>query len=125
MYYFFRERRSLSRVQVLMRRMQDEIDALAASRSLDSNSSNNGILTSLLNEMDGVQDSRGVVVVGATNRPQVIVRSHPFDKVNVGLICDQDSAMMRPGRLDRLIYIGPPSHEDRIEIIGIKMKGMA
>ena len=33
--------------------------------------------------------------------------------------------MMRPGRLDRLIYVGPPSREDRVEILGIKMKGMA
>ena len=56
--------------------LQDEIDALAVSRSSTSSSdggSNEGVLTSLLNEMDGVQESFGVTVVAATNRPEVIV----------------------------------------------------
>lgn len=55
---------------------QDEIDALAASRSADTDSgagSHEGVLTSLLNEMDGVQELLGVTVVAATNRPDVIV----------------------------------------------------
>lgn len=61
---------------------QDEIDALATSRaSGDSDSgagSHEGVLTSLLNEMDGVQELLGVTVVAATNRPDVIVRSLHF-----------------------------------------------
>jgi AAA family ATPase len=55
---------------------QDEIDALASSRSSsdsDAASSHEGVLTSLLNEMDGVQELLGVTVVAATNRPDAIV----------------------------------------------------
>ena len=58
--------------------LQDEIDALATSRaSGDTDSgvgSHEGVLTSLLNEMDGVQELLGVTVLAATNRPNVIVR---------------------------------------------------
>jgi AAA family ATPase len=56
--------------------LQDEIDALASSRSSTSSSdggSHEGVLTSLLNEMDGVQELVGVTVVAATNRPEIIV----------------------------------------------------
>ena len=56
--------------------LQDEIDALATSRSgSDSGGgAQEGVLTSLLNEMDGVQELVGVTIVAATNRPDVIVR---------------------------------------------------
>lgn len=56
---------------------QDEIDALATSRTssdTESGSSHEGVLTSLLNEMDGVQELLGVTVLAATNRPDAIVR---------------------------------------------------
>jgi AAA family ATPase len=56
---------------------KDEIDALATSRTssdTDQGSSHEGVLTSLLNEMDGVQELTGVTVVAATNRPEAIVR---------------------------------------------------
>lgn len=59
---------------------QDEIDALAVSRSSISSSDGGpteGVLTTLLNEMDGVQETFGVTVVAATNRPEVIVGSSP------------------------------------------------
>lgn len=57
--------------------MQDEIDAIATSRSgEDGNNSHQGVLTSLLNEMDGIQALNGVVVVAATNRPDVLVSSN-------------------------------------------------
>ncbi|KAG6335316.1 hypothetical protein ID866_3779 [Astraeus odoratus] len=54
----------------------DEIDALGTSRAADSNSppTHEGVLTSLLNEMDGVQELNGVTIVAATNRPDVIAR---------------------------------------------------
>ncbi|KAG5642983.1 hypothetical protein DXG03_001799 [Asterophora parasitica] len=89
---------------------EDEIDALATSRSSsdsDTSSSHEGVLTSLLNEMDGVQELVGVTVVAATNRPDAI-----------------DSALMRPGRLDRILYVGPPDLDARIEILKIRMKTM-
>ncbi|KAF9473994.1 AAA-domain-containing protein [Pholiota conissans] len=87
----------------------DEIDALASSRSSDTDqgSSHEGVLTSLLNEMDGVQELTGVTVVAATNRPDVI-----------------DSALMRPGRLDRILYVGPPDRAGREEILAIRMRSM-
>lgn len=88
----------------------DEVDALATSRSSsdsDTSSSHEGVLTSLLNEMDGVQELVGVTVVAATNRPEAI-----------------DSALMRPGRLDRILYVGPPDREAREEILKIRMRSM-
>ncbi|KAF9034353.1 AAA family ATPase [Panaeolus papilionaceus] len=88
----------------------DEIDALATSRTgsdTDQGSSHEGVLTSLLNEMDGVQELTGVTVVAATNRPEAI-----------------DTALMRPGRLDRLLYIGPPDKAGRVEILAIKLRSM-
>ncbi|KAF7798284.1 hypothetical protein EIP86_009503 [Pleurotus ostreatoroseus] len=82
----------------------DEIDAIATSRSSGDfgGGAHEGVLTSLLNEMDGVQELVGVTVVAATNRPDVI-----------------DSALMRPGRLDRILYVGPPDFEGRKEILRI------
>ncbi|KAF5374922.1 hypothetical protein D9758_000017 [Tetrapyrgos nigripes] len=88
----------------------DEIDALATSRmSSDSDvgSSHEGVLTSLLNEMDGVQELVGVTVVAATNRPEAI-----------------DPALMRSGRLDRILYIGSPDQAGREEILKIRMRSM-
>ncbi|KAI3596744.1 ribosome biogenesis factor recycling aaa family atpase [Moniliophthora roreri] len=88
----------------------DEIDALATSRissDTDAGSSHEGVLTSLLNEMDGVQELIGVTVVAATNRPESI-----------------DPALMRPGRLDRVLYVGPPDKQGREEILRIRLNGM-
>ncbi|KAG9036997.1 AAA+-type ATPase [Tulasnella sp. JGI-2019a] len=86
----------------------DEIDALATSRDADSSSgAHNGVLTSLLNEMDGIQELVGVTVVAATNRPDVL-----------------DSALMRPGRLDRILYVGPPDLQARKEIWEVRLKKM-
>lgn len=86
----------------------DEIDALSAARG-DGGDSSSGdrVLTSLLNEMDGIESLNGVTVVGATNMPDVI-----------------DPALMRPGRLDRLIYVGPPDLLARKKIFEIQFKKM-
>lgn len=56
------------------RLMQDEVDALGSSRTGSDNNAHEGVLTSLLNEIDGVEELVGVTVVAATNRPDVIVR---------------------------------------------------
>ena len=54
--------------------LQDEIDALASPRAADGdNSTHEGVITSLLNEMDGVQELQGVTIIAATNRPEIIV----------------------------------------------------
>ncbi|EUC66654.1 AAA family ATPase [Rhizoctonia solani AG-3 Rhs1AP] len=84
----------------------DEIDALATAR--DTDTAHEGVLTSLLTEMDGVQELVGVTVVAATNRPDVL-----------------DSALMRPGRLDTLLYVGPPDTAGRKEILEIRTQKMS
>ncbi|KAJ5580127.1 ATPase [Penicillium hispanicum] len=77
----------------------DEIDAIAARRSSSSQGGVN-VLTTLLNEMDGIEELRNVLVIAATNKPDVL-----------------DPALMRPGRLDNILYIGPPDFEARREIL--------
>ncbi|KAG0065437.1 hypothetical protein BGZ92_005574, partial [Podila epicladia] len=87
----------------------DEMDSIGAKRGWgggdgDSAGSGNGVservLSTLLNEMDGVEERTGVVVIGCTNQPRAI-----------------DDALLRPGRLDQLIYLGYPTLQDRREII--------
>ncbi|KAI9681498.1 MAG: AAA+-type ATPase [Caeruleum heppii] len=77
----------------------DEIDALASSRDL-SRSSGLNVLTSLLNEMDGIETLKGVMVLAATNKPELL-----------------DPALMRPGRLDTILYVGPPDLKARKDIL--------
>ncbi|KKK18399.1 putative AAA family ATPase [Aspergillus rambellii] len=79
----------------------DEIDAIASKRGNTSQGGVN-VLTTLLNEMDGIEELKSVLVVAATNKPDVI-----------------DPALMRPGRLDNILYIGPPDIEAREEILNI------
>ncbi|PYH97772.1 AAA-domain-containing protein [Aspergillus ellipticus CBS 707.79] len=79
----------------------DEIDAIASKRGSSSQGGVN-VLTTLLNEMDGIEELKSVLVIAATNKPQVI-----------------DPALMRPGRLDNILYIGPPDFEARKEILNI------
>lgn len=79
----------------------DEIDAISGDRDNSSSSSNSqNVLTSLLNEIDGVEELKGVVIVAATNRPTEI-----------------DPALLRPGRLDRHIYVSPPDFDARMQIL--------
>ncbi|AGO12418.1 AaceriAER065Cp [[Ashbya] aceris (nom. inval.)] len=79
----------------------DEIDELAKSRDEDAGSSAAAnVLITLLNEIDGVEELNGVVVVAATNKPHII-----------------DSALIRPGRLDKHIYVAPPDREARLQIL--------
>jgi len=88
----------------------DEVDALAGSRESGGSSSDTvqgKILSSLLNEMDGIESAEGILVIGATNRPWAI-----------------DSALMRPGRFDRLVYVPPPDLEGRKKVLEIYTKDM-
>ncbi|KAI8336291.1 P-loop containing nucleoside triphosphate hydrolase protein [Chlamydoabsidia padenii] len=83
----------------------DELDAIGSRRGWDSGGDSNGgvnerVLSTLLNEMDGVEGRNGVIVIGCTNRPQQI-----------------DDAILRPGRLDQLIYVDMPTIDDRKDII--------
>ncbi|KAK5938923.1 AAA+-type ATPase [Knufia obscura] len=83
----------------------DEIDAIAKRASGTSNSELN-VLTTLLNEMDGFEELRDVLVVAATNKPGVI-----------------DPALMRPGRFDNVVYVGPPDGETREAIFRGRFSG--
>jgi transitional endoplasmic reticulum ATPase len=79
----------------------DEIDALAPARGQSSNSGvADRVVAALLTELDGVEELRDVVVIGATNRPELI-----------------DPALLRPGRLERLVYVPPPDAEARAAIL--------
>ncbi|MCW2660041.1 MAG: cell division protein 48 [Mycobacterium sp.] len=79
----------------------DEVDALAPRRgqSFDSGVTDR-VVAALLTELDGIDPLRDVVVLGATNRPDLI-----------------DSALLRPGRLERLVFVEPPDAAARGEIL--------
>ncbi|WP_232661694.1 AAA family ATPase [Pseudonocardia sp. TRM90224] len=79
----------------------DEVDALAPRRGQSSDSGvADRVVAALLTELDGAEPLRNVIVVGATNRPELI-----------------DPALLRPGRLERLVYVPPPDAEARTEIL--------
>ncbi len=79
----------------------DELDALVPRRDASSNDASSRVVNTLLSELDGVGDSRqGIYIIAATNRPDVI-----------------DSAMLRPGRLETMLYVGLPDAEGRVEIL--------
>ena len=100
----------------------DEIDAIASKRGSSESSGGERMLSQLLTELDGINmtgstisktnhDSSKtsqprVVVVGATNRPDLL-----------------DSALTRPGRIDRMIYVGLPDQASREAIFALQFKG--
>ena len=84
----------------------DEIDCLGRRRSGGQHSENNQTLNALLQKMDGMDSTKGIFVVGATNR-----------------IDDLDQALLRPGRFDKQLYVGRPrTKKDRDEITEIYLK---
>jgi transitional endoplasmic reticulum ATPase len=79
----------------------DEVDALAPTRGQGSDGGTaDRVVAALLTELDGVEELRNVVVIGATNRPDLI-----------------DPALLRPGRLERLVYVPPPDADARTAIL--------
>ena len=78
----------------------DELDSLCPRRGSDNNSSSERVVNQLLTEMDGLDERRDVFVIAATNRPDII-----------------DPAMLRPGRLDKLLYVPLPTNDDRFSIL--------
>ena len=104
-------------VQTLFRRARaaapsvvffDEIDALAGKRGGSSAGVNDRVLAQLLSELDGIQsskDSQRVIVVAATNRPDML-----------------DAALIRPGRIDRKVYVPPPDKLSREQIFRLELR---
>jgi transitional endoplasmic reticulum ATPase len=86
----------------------DEIDSLAGKRGIDQGTKvTERVLNQLLSEMDGIEDLKGVIVIGATNRPDML-----------------DTALLRPGRFDRILLVDVPNEKSREKILEIHTKNM-
>jgi transitional endoplasmic reticulum ATPase len=87
----------------------DEIDSLVPARGggMGEPQVTERVVNTILAEMDGLEGLQNVVVIGATNRPSLI-----------------DPALLRPGRFDELVYVGPPDTAGRRRILAIHTKGM-
>merc|ERR1711950_137011 len=86
----------------------DELDSIAKSRggsAGDGGGASDRVINQILTEMDGMGSKKNVFIIGATNRPDII-----------------DSAIMRPGRLDQLIYIPLPDDGSRIAILKANLR---
>ncbi|KAF9924142.1 hypothetical protein FBU30_005836 [Linnemannia zychae] len=78
----------------------DELDALCAKRDDSQSEASARVVNTLLTELDGMENRSAVYVIAATNRPDMI-----------------DPAMLRPGRLDKLLYVQLPTMEERLDIL--------
>jgi len=87
----------------------DEIETLIPRRDMldDSSGVAHRVTSTLLAEMDGIEELRDVIVIGATNRPDLM-----------------DPSALRPGRFDRLIYVPPPDERGRYQILKIYTRKM-
>ncbi len=85
----------------------DEIDSIGKSRDnqMQSNDEREQTLNQLLTEMDGFDTSKGIVILGATNRPEIL-----------------DKALLRPGRFDRRVIVDRPDLRGRIAILNVHAK---
>jgi len=99
----FRKARQASPCVIFM----DEIDSIAPERGTGGDSNvTERVISQMLTEMDGLEGLSDVVVIAATNRPDIM-----------------DPALLRPGRFDKSIYIAPPDKESRESIFGIHTRG--
>ncbi len=86
----------------------DEIDALAGKRGIETGTKvTDRVLNQMLAEMDGLEDLNDVLVIGATNRPDML-----------------DSGLLRPGRFDKILLVASPEEEGRLGILKIHTKNM-
>jgi len=86
----------------------DEIDAMAGKRGVEQGTKvTERVLNQLLSEMDGLEDLNDVLIVGATNRPDML-----------------DPALLRPGRFDRILLVNSPNEKGRLKILQIHTKNM-
>lgn len=87
----------------------DEIDAVGRQRGAGlggGNDEREQTLNQLLTEMDGFEDNTGIIIIAATNRPDVL-----------------DSALLRPGRFDRQVVVDRPDYAGRLEILNVHARG--
>lgn len=85
----------------------DEIESIGGKRERGGRANGVNVLTTLLNEMDGIETLTGVTVLAATNQPQAL-----------------DLALLRPGRFDKLLYVAPPDLAGREAILRVKQRKM-
>jgi transitional endoplasmic reticulum ATPase len=86
----------------------DELDAIAPIRGTEfGTKTSERVINQLLTELDGIEVLKNVVVIAATNRPEII-----------------DPALIRSGRFDRLVFVGPPARAGRIGIFNIHLKNL-
>tara|TARA_Y100000310_G_scaffold107162_2_gene105623 strand:+ start:21228 stop:23519 length:2292 start_codon:yes stop_codon:yes gene_type:complete len=86
----------------------DEIDALAGKRGIETGTKvTERVLNQLLAEMDGLEDLKDVLVIGATNRPDML-----------------DPALLRPGRFDKILLVNAPEEKGRLNVLEIHTKNM-
>jgi transitional endoplasmic reticulum ATPase len=86
----------------------DEIDALAPMRGASYDSGvTERLVNQLLAEMDGVENLENVIIIAATNRPDIL-----------------DPALLRPGRFEKLLYVPPPDKDSRQDILRVHTKGI-
>lgn len=86
----------------------DEIDSIAPKRGLYSDSgATERVVNQLLTSIDGMESLNEIVIIGATNRPDIL-----------------DNALLRPGRFDRLIYVPPPDEKTRLQILKVHTRDM-
>lgn len=78
----------------------DELDALCPKRTEGDNLVTSRVVNQMLTEMDGIETRQGVFLMAASNRPDII-----------------DPAILRPGRLDKILYVGLPTASDRVDIL--------
>lgn len=85
----------------------DELDSMVPKRGMGFDSqATERVVSQILTEIDGIEEMKDIVIVAATNRPDII-----------------DPALLRPGRFDRLIYVKPPEKQERIRIFNIHLEG--
>ncbi|MGD9570506.1 MAG: ATP-dependent zinc metalloprotease FtsH [Thermoleophilia bacterium] len=89
----------------------DELDAIGRARggsaSLGGNDEREQTLNQILTEMDGFSGSEGIIVLAATNRPEIL-----------------DAALLRPGRFDRRVVVNPPDRDGRAAILKVHLRGV-
>lgn len=83
----------------------DEIESVAPSRELYSSKYVEDVVTQLLQEMDGMKELKGVLLIGATNKPEML-----------------DKALLRPGRLDKIVFVPPPLKPQRANMFKLFLK---